>query len=156
MSLQNALYTVAIYNLGGALGGPLAGWLGDRFGARGVLLVGFPSAAGAIALLGFADYGEAAGLVAFVAGLLIIGSSICLGALAASLYPVHARSTGVGLALGLGRFGAIVAPLVGGVFLAQGNEAFFSLAVAGCALGFIGLIALGFFAQSRDVDDGQA
>jgi len=147
MPLQDALYTVAIYNLGGALGGPLAGWLGDRIGARTVLLLGFPSAAAAIGLLGFAHYGNAAWIVAFVAGLLIIGCSICLGALAATLYPVHARSTGVGLALGLGRFGAIVAPLIGGIFIARGDEAFFSLAIAGCTLGFFGLVVLGFLVR---------
>jgi len=40
-----------------------------------------------------------------------------LSALAASFYPTAIRSTGVGWALGVGRIGSIVGPVLGGVML---------------------------------------
>ena len=38
-------------------------------------------------------------------------------ALAASTYPVAIRSTGVGWAMAIGRLGAVIGPIMGGIFL---------------------------------------
>jgi AAHS family 4-hydroxybenzoate transporter-like MFS transporter len=57
--------------------------------------------------------------VAFVAGILTVGSQMCAVALSASYYESALRSTGVGWALGIGRIGAIVGPVIGGVLIAQ-------------------------------------
>ena len=56
------------------------------------------------------------------AGVFLVGSSFCLGPYVASLYPTRARTTGIGWALGIGRIGSVVSPLVGGFALAQGYE----------------------------------
>jgi AAHS family 4-hydroxybenzoate transporter-like MFS transporter len=42
-----------------------------------------------------------------------------MNALAATWYPTDLRSTGVGVALGVGRFGAILGPLVAGALVAR-------------------------------------
>src|SRR5205814_332835 len=53
----------------------------------------------------------------FAAGFCIVGGQIASNALAATFYPTAVRATGVGWALGIGRIGSIVGPLVGGALL---------------------------------------
>lgn len=53
-------------------------------------------------------------MVVFVAGWCVIGSQHGLNALAAISYPTSLRSSGVGWAVGVGRVGAIVGPVIGG------------------------------------------
>jgi AAHS family 4-hydroxybenzoate transporter-like MFS transporter len=48
---------------------------------------------------------------------LLIGGQPGLNALAATYYPTSMRTTGIGWGLGIGRFGAIVGPYVGGRLL---------------------------------------
>ena len=55
----------------------------------------------------------------FVAGFCIVGGQIAANALAAGFYPTSVRATGVGWALGIGRIGSIVGPLVGGILLSM-------------------------------------
>ena len=57
------------------------------------------------------------------AGLGIIGGQNASHALSSEFYPTRMRSTGVGWALGIGRIGSIVGPVVGGQLLAQGTAA---------------------------------
>ena len=66
--------------------------------------------------------GHSAGFVTlaiFVAGFCIVGGQISANALAAGYYPTSVRASGVGWALGIGRVGSIIGPLVGGVLMAQ-------------------------------------
>jgi AAHS family 4-hydroxybenzoate transporter-like MFS transporter len=58
-------------------------------------------------------------LTIFAAGFCVVGAQSGSNALAASLYPTLLRSTGVGWALGIGRIGSIVGPVIGGILLAQ-------------------------------------
>ena len=51
------------------------------------------------------------------AGLGVVGGQIAANALPATFYPTTIRSTGVGWALGIGRIGSIVGPVVGGILL---------------------------------------
>ena len=55
------------------------------------------------------------------AGVGIIGGQNASHALSSEFYPTRMRSTGVGWALGIGRIGSIVGPVVGGLLLAQGT-----------------------------------
>ena len=57
-------------------------------------------------------------LTIFAAGFFVIGSQYCMNALAANYYPTALRSTGVGWALGIGRIGSIIGPVVGGIMIA--------------------------------------
>jgi AAHS family 4-hydroxybenzoate transporter-like MFS transporter len=43
-----------------------------------------------------------------------------MNAVAAAIYPTSVRSTGVGWALGIGRLGSIIGPMVGGMLIANG------------------------------------
>jgi AAHS family 4-hydroxybenzoate transporter-like MFS transporter len=53
------------------------------------------------------------------AGVGIIGGQNASHALSSEFYPTHIRSTGVGWALGIGRIGSIVGPVLGGLLLTQ-------------------------------------
>jgi MFS family permease len=50
----------------------------------------------------------------------IQGGFVGMYSLAAKLYPTEIRATGVGWAIGAGRFGAIAGPLIGGFLIAAG------------------------------------
>jgi AAHS family 4-hydroxybenzoate transporter-like MFS transporter len=118
---EQAIRSVSHFWLGGILGGLVAGWLIDRFGPYKVLAPGFLVAAALTATMGLVD--GTGGLVTFVilaAGFGVVGAQLAMTALAADLYPTAARSTGVGWGLGIGRVGAVISPIVGGLVLAAG------------------------------------
>ena len=100
----------------------------------GLVLAGLLPRAGAIVTLGACYVGTIAAVLIFstlmagstefyivlaVCGALIVGSQFALNAYVNMFYPADIRATGAGYALGAGRFGAILAPLVGGVVLAR-------------------------------------
>jgi len=55
-----------------------------------------------------------------LAGMTIIGSQTGLNGTCGKLYPARMRTSGLGWALGIGRLGAIIAPVLGGYLLARG------------------------------------
>lgn len=59
-------------------------------------------------------------VAAFCIGLFIFSSMAGLYGVAPAVYPVAVRTTGVGYAIGVGRLGAIVAPMTAGVLLDGG------------------------------------
>ena len=59
-------------------------------------------------------------LVYFLLGFSLQGGFVGLYAVAARLYPTEFKTTGVGWAIGMGRVGGILAPLMGGVFICCG------------------------------------
>ncbi|MCG8442371.1 MAG: MFS transporter, partial [Caulobacterales bacterium] len=62
----------------------------------------------------------------FTIGLFLQGAFTAMYALAARVYPVEVRATGIGWAAGLGRTGAIVSPIVAG-YLAAGDWDLYNL-----------------------------
>jgi hypothetical protein len=58
-------------------------------------------------------------LAASCAGFGIVGGQAGTHAVASRVYPAFMRSTGMGWALGIGRVGSVIGPLIGGVLLAR-------------------------------------
>jgi MFS family permease len=56
-------------------------------------------------------------IMALIIGVTVQGGFNGFWALAAKLYPAEMRSTGVGWALGVGRIGAVLGPIVGGLMV---------------------------------------
>ncbi len=120
LGIKSAVLGVAALNLGGIVGCFLIGWISRRFSSIVPIAVAYVLGGAAVALIGLAVQSDQVLLaVAFVAGILTVGSQMCAVALSASYYESALRSTGVGWALGIGRIGAIVGPVIGGVLIAQ-------------------------------------
>jgi MFS transporter, AAHS family, 4-hydroxybenzoate transporter len=111
---EKAALASSLYHIGGTVGGLLISVLLDQFGFV-VIAVLFVCAAPAIAAIGSSSMSYAAlAPLAAVAGLCVLGGQFGNNAAAGLLYPTQFRSKAVGWALGIGRFGAIVGPLLGG------------------------------------------
>ena len=116
-SLGSALTFVLTLNFGAMLGAVGGGWLADRFSIKWVLFSMYVLAAVSITLLGVPMPTEALFLVVGLAGASTIGTQIVTYAYAGQFYPMAIRSTGIGLASGVGRSGAILAPIVIGTLV---------------------------------------
>ena len=118
-SVSEAAVIGSMLQVGGIVGTFALGSIIDRFSFRALALVYFIAvfAVGAIGHLGHSAI--LVTLAIFVAGFCIVGGQIAANALAAGFYPTAVRATGVGWALGIGRVGSIVGPLVGGVLLSM-------------------------------------
>ena len=108
----------SMLQVGGVVGVVTLGRLIDRFSFRALALT-YLVASGAIFSIGYAGHSIGLATVAiFATGFCIVGGQTAANALAATFYPTAVRATGVGWALGIGRIGSIVGPLVGGALLA--------------------------------------
>ncbi|WP_164934227.1 MFS transporter [Bradyrhizobium guangzhouense] len=119
VSVSTAAAIGAMLQVGGVVGTLTLGQFIDRFSFRALSLT-YLVAAGAVAAIGLASHSIVLVTIAiFASGFCIVGGQIASNALTATFYPTAIRSTGVGWALGIGRIGSIVGPLVGGVMLAR-------------------------------------
>lgn len=116
--LSSSLGFLIVLNLGAIIGAIGGGWLGDRFRLDRVLVAFFAMAAVSISLLGLKSPTPVLYLLIALAGAGTIGTQILANACAVQFYPAHVRSTGLGWAMGVGRTGAIIGPVVGGALLA--------------------------------------
>ena len=119
--VATAIRLTALFQVGGIGGALVLGALLDRYFSFWVLAACFLWAAVCVFLIG-ASGASTLLLAATIAsaGLGIIGGQNACHALTASFYPTAIRSTGVGWALGIGRIGSIVGPVLGGLLLARG------------------------------------
>ena len=145
-SVSAAALIGSMLQVGGVVGAFALGSIIDRFSFRALALVYFIAvfAVGAIGQLGHSAV--LVSLAIFVAGFCVVGGQIAANALAAAFYPTSVRSTGVGWALGIGRVGSIVGPLVGGVLLSMKWS---TAAVFICAAAAALCAALAAFCLSR-------
>lgn len=121
LPLTAALREAAMFQVGGVAGGFALAWLMQRWGPFIVLSVSYLLTAIALAALGVEVPGTAlASVLIAIMGNGVVGGQVALNVLSATLYPTTARVTGVGWALGMGRFGGIIAPLAAGQLMASG------------------------------------
>jgi AAHS family 4-hydroxybenzoate transporter-like MFS transporter len=116
--MGHAVLAGSIFQLGGIVGAVLLGVTSNRLGAGWVLSAAYAVAAISIGLIAETHSASAATMLAVAgAGFGVVGGQIAANALPAAFYPTTIRSTGVGWALGIGRIGSIVGPVVGGILL---------------------------------------
>jgi MFS transporter, AAHS family, 4-hydroxybenzoate transporter len=145
--LGSALRLAGVMSWGGIASTIILGPVVDRYSASGVVTVLYVFAACFIFGVGLS--GASVPLLAATivgCGACVIGGQSFINVISATLYPTAIRSTGVGWALGIGRVGAIVGPVVGGVLLAahfSPRNLFFTITVpaliAACAMFWLGL-----------------
>jgi len=118
MPVSAGLTAVAAFSVGGIVGTLLQGPLMKKFGVYAPMAVEFVASIVLVVVVAqiFASFEVMIG-VTFVLGVSVQAAQAGLNVLAAMYYPTAMRSTGVGWALGVGRVGSIVGPLIGGVML---------------------------------------
>ncbi len=120
LSIELAIYTGTIFNVGAFFGIVLQGYFSSKIGLKKtisffllltfLLMASFKLFVGTDLLL----------LVYFLLGFSLQGGFVGLYAVATRLYPTEFKTTGVGWAIGMGRAGGILAPLIGGFFISIG------------------------------------
>jgi AAHS family benzoate transporter-like MFS transporter len=147
-SLGSALNFVIVFNVGAIAGAILGGWLGDRVNIKRVLIAFYVVGAVALSLMGYTKSTASLFVVVFVVGASTLGTQLLAYAYAGGFYPHAIRSTGVGFASGVGRIGAIVAPVLIGWLVSLKlplEQNFMAIGVAG----LIGAMAVTLIDHAR-------
>jgi AAHS family 4-hydroxybenzoate transporter-like MFS transporter len=143
-SVSEAVVIGSMLQVGGVVGTFALGSVIDRFSFRALALVYFGAvfAVGAIGQLSHSAV--LVSIAIFAAGFCVVGGQIAANALAAAFYPTSVRSSGVGWALGIGRIGSIIGPLVGGMLLAAkwSSSAVFMAAAAAALCAALAALSL--------------
>jgi AAHS family 4-hydroxybenzoate transporter-like MFS transporter len=119
LSQQSAVLMTTLISVGGIVAGIISGPLMDRYNAYKVLAGLYVGGAVFVITIGIASPALLA-LATFCAGFCVSGAQKSINALAVIFYPTKVRSTGVGWALGIGRFGSILGPVLAGWLLGWG------------------------------------
>lgn len=115
--LGSSILFLLVLNLGAITGAIGGGWFADKWDPKKVLILFFLAAAVSLSLLGFEANMLILYILVAIAGAATIGTQIIANAFTTQYYPSEIRSSGIGWALGVGRLGAIVGPIMGGVLL---------------------------------------
>jgi MFS family permease len=121
MPFEMATLVGTALNFGAALGTASAGMLVARMGLKKSISTFLLIAFGIMVAYGNLklSYALMFGLTFFI-GFFVQGGFNTFYPIAARIYPTEMRSTGVGLAMGVGRFGAILGPAIFGLLSGQG------------------------------------
>jgi AAHS family benzoate transporter-like MFS transporter len=147
-SLGSALNFVIVFNVGAIAGAIGGGWLSDKLNIKHVLVCFYIVGAIALTILGYTRSTTLLFPVVFIVGASTLGTQLLAYAYAGDFYPSSIRSTGVGFASGVGRIGAIVAPVLIG-WLVSLNLALEKNFMAISLAGLIGAVAVTLINQSR-------
>jgi AAHS family 4-hydroxybenzoate transporter-like MFS transporter len=121
--VSTAIRLTTLFQVGGIGGALVLGAVLDRYFSFWVLAACYAWAAISVLLIGMAGASPLVlGITIACAGLGIIGGQNGGHAVTSGFYPTAIRSTGVGWALGVGRVGSIVGPVLGGMLLARGTS----------------------------------
>lgn len=113
-------YSGIVFNLGSFIGILVMGVIAMKIGLKKTILSFMIGATALMALFGN-FIGSAFILVVFgFIGFFLHAGFVGLYPLAAKIYPTEIRSTGIGWAIGAGRLGAVVGPIIAGYLIAAG------------------------------------
>lgn len=115
---RDGIYAGAIYNIGAFVGTVLLARMADSAGLKILISCFLLSAAVLLVVFGGVPMPVAAVLfTAFAIGVTLQGGFNGIYPLSTCIYPVTVRSSGLGWAMGLGRAGAVLGPMIAGVML---------------------------------------
>lgn len=108
-------------NIGGATGGALLGFLTQKFSIRALTIVVLLLSTVTVSIFGRtpADL-ERLSMICAVAGFCTNAGVVGLYAILAQVFPTHARASGTGFAIGVGRGGSVLAPILAGFLFTGG------------------------------------
>jgi len=151
--LGSALSFLLVFNLGSIIGSVIGGRAADLLGSKPVVAVSFLLAALSIALLAARPSTVAIYLLSAVAGYGTIGTTNLLNVFVTRYYPPMSRAVGIGWSLGVGRLGAVLGPVLGGLVLASGASYVWNFYLF-AAVAVIGLVASGLVPVARRAPAG--
>ena len=127
-------------NVGGALGGTALGLLTLRFGVKGLTIVVMVLSTVMVALFGRTPPDlQQLSLICAAAGFCTNAAIVGMYAIFAQAYPTHVRASGTGFAVGVGRGGSVLAPIIAGFLFTAG----WSLPTVSLTMAFGSLVAAG-------------
>lgn len=144
-ALADALTFVVVFNVGGIVGMLIAGRAADRFGAPRISALWFALTAVGVYLLGVHLDQTLTMVIVFLTGVFLNSAQTMIYATVSLRSTPDNRATAVGWTSGMGRFGAVFGPWLGGQLLAAGNGdwGFTAFAITGVwSTVFIGAAAL--------------
>jgi len=108
-------------NVGGATGGAVLGLLTLRFNVKLLTIIVMVLSAVMVTVFGSsaADLGRLS-LICAIAGFCTNAGIVGMYAIFAQAFPTHARASGTGFAIGVGRGGSVLAPIVAGFLFTFG------------------------------------
>jgi MFS transporter, AAHS family, benzoate transport protein len=118
--LGSSLGFVVVFNLGGIVGMLVAGRCADRFGAARISAIWFLMTAVGVYVLSIHMPLALTFTVIFFTGLFLNSAQTMIYATVAGYSSSENRATAVGWTSGMGRFGAVFGPWLGGQLLANG------------------------------------
>jgi len=147
-SPSQAASVLTAANVGGALGGAVFGVFMHRFGIKPPTLAVLAGSVLAVAAFGWHDRDTSILAWSLAASLGMVFANAAIVGLYASFaagFPTHARATGTGFAIGIGRFGGALSPILAGyLFKAQ-----FALPSVAAVMAGGSLVALALLARFR-------
>ena len=141
-----------VFNVMGVVGALVLGVAADRAGARATTLIAYLALGAAMwAMGGAGGMGLILGTAA-VAGFMLIGALYVIYGLAPGLYPAQVCSAAAGVAVGVGRLGSILGPLIAGQLRQAGWSAshVLSALVPVALLAGAAVVAMTFLVKLRD------
>jgi benzoate transport len=121
LSSRQGITGGVLLNLGGIVGGSLFAYLASRLALKALASAYLLTTAACVVLFGtFVSDRSAAFEIALAIGVFLFGSMVGLYAITPLLYPASVRTTGMGWAIGVGRIGAILAPMAAGLLVDGG------------------------------------
>lgn len=151
-TVSNGATAAMTFNLASIAGAFAIAALVDRIGFRWPLAVAYGLLAGAIVLLSASATLNLVIMLSAAAGFLVVGPQCALYALVPSVYPAHARAFGAGAAVGMGRLGSILGPIIAGDLRAAGlsaNQVLLTIAPL-ALIASLAALALGALIRRRD------
>jgi len=119
LPLEQGIWAGIMVNAGAVVGIVALGYLSGARGLRPLIFGFLLTGAVALVVFGFLPAIVPALLVVgFLIGFFVMGGYIGLYSVAARIYPTEVRTTGIGWTIGVGRFGSIVGPYLGGILIA--------------------------------------
>jgi len=125
-------------NVGGATGGAVLGLLSLRFGLKHLTMLVLMMSTIMLAVFGHGQANVAQlSLICAITGFFTNAGVVGLYGLFAQMFPTHVRATGTGFAVGFGRGGAVLAPIIAGNLFHAG----YGLEFVAIAMGVGSLVA---------------
>jgi MFS family permease len=127
-------------NVGGAIGGAVLGLLTLRFGVKGLTIVVMVLSTVMVALFGRTPPDlQQLSMICAAAGFCTNAAIVGMYAIIAQVFPTHVRASGTGFAVGVGRGGSVLAPIIAGFLFTYG----YSLPSVALTMSFGSLAAAG-------------